>query len=176
MRERRKTRPRPISQHLLFNLGLNINGRQLNNLTETDFAWIHCSFVLDVEVTVFLWVYYVALIFIFTFCAKMYRTGHELNKAEECIHLFPTLAVLQKTWPVEEFPGFKTRIYAASGATSVGAKKRRRGEEDQLALHRGSWYCVATSWGKLSLSIKMRGRLRGAEGVQVSEGIIYERG
>lgn len=34
------------------------------------------------------------------------------------IHLFPTLAVLQKT----EFPGFKTRIYAAFGATSVGAK------------------------------------------------------
>lgn len=49
--------------------------------------------------------------------------GHEMNKAEVCIHLFPTLAVAQKT----EFPGFKTRIHPVFGATSVGAKLKRRG-------------------------------------------------
>lgn len=57
-------------------------------------------------------------------------------------------------------------------------KTKRKEKEDNSALGLGlSPYTVQLPPGEIvSHSIKMRGGLRGAEGVQVSEGIIYERG
>lgn len=98
--------------------------------------------------------------------------GHELNKAES---LYPSLSRSRSVTENRVSRIYNQDLCSLWCRFSWGQIKKRRGEEDQLALHR-YWYCAATSWGKLSLSIKMRGGLRGAEGVQVSEGIIYERG